>query len=62
MQILVTLFGIVTTVLAYIVLYFGVYKIFTIASDLSEIKKLLRELACERESLSRTMPDAVLRE
>lgn len=61
-QIVLSMAGVVTALVAYMLLIFGVYKLFTIAHELGEIKKLLRDLGREREGLSRRVPETALRE
>lgn len=53
--------GVITTILAYALLFSGVYKLFTIANDLTEIKQLLRDLARDRNAAPQA-PEGVLRE
>lgn len=62
MQILYAMFGIITTIFAYTLLFFGVYKIFAIGNDLAEIKKLLSDLAREHDAAPGVPPHVLLRE
>ena len=57
MNILTAILGTITSIVAYSLLMAGVYKLYSIGNDLSEIKKLLRERPREQP-----IPDVVLRE
>jgi biopolymer transport protein ExbB/TolQ len=50
-----------TSILAYTLLAVGVYKLYTIANELSEIKKLLRDRPGERKAPQLDV-EAILRE
>ena len=58
MNILAAILGTITSIIAYALLMAGVYKLYSIGNDLSEIKKLLRDNARERAIPA----DSVLRE
>lgn len=47
MSLIAALIGSVTTVFAYTLLCIGVYKIFQISTELTEIRKMLKELKRE---------------
>lgn len=50
MAVLPVLIGTITSIIAYTLLFAGVYRLFTIAGDLSEIKELLREQKRQRDA------------
>ena len=50
MGIFATVFGLVTTIITYLILIAAVQKIFAMSKDLSEIKEILREGKRERDA------------
>lgn len=50
MGILPALIGTMTTVIAYTLLFAGVYKLFAIASDVAELKDLMKERKRARDA------------
>lgn len=61
MQFLPVIFNIVTTIFAYTLLAVGVQKLYSIARDMSEIRKLLTDGAADRRTRSLNI-EPVLRE
>ena len=59
MDILSTIIGTITSIVAYTLLLTGVYKLFSIGKDVAEIKKLLRDRTREHDAHP---VNAVLRE
>lgn len=50
MNILAVILGTITSIVAYSLLMAGVYKLYSIGNDLSEIKKMLRERSREHSA------------